>query len=162
VTPEQPDSLLVEMGLVSGVSVRGRLPLRGHRRVIDALNDVVDGAMRLTHSVMDQEKATSVAVVRRSEVAWIRPIEREPTGTNLEAVVAKRERSLIAYVGSCEIRATAYTFDQVRWTDFLQALGVRFFPVVNARVTTASSSFQAPFIALNAGCVAALLAIEDD
>jgi hypothetical protein len=45
--------------------------------------------------------------------------------------------------------------------DFLEALGGRFFPLTAAAISWGGHGIDAPFVAVNAGRIAALLALED-
>lgn len=155
-------SLLVEVGTGAGVRVRGRLTWLGGGRMVDLLNQWPEPVVTLAQPTLDSGERGASAVLPRHEIVWMRPLETERGYGDVLAHVKKVAKPVLLHAGPFQIRGLAHTFEGVRWSDFVLALGDHFFPLTQVVVgSTSMEQVEVPFLAVNAGRVTALVALEE-
>lgn len=155
-------NLLVEVGTGAGVRVRGRLAWLGGGRLVDVLNQWVDPVVTLAQPTLDSGERGVSAVLPRHEIVWIRPLEPERGYGDVLAHVKKIAKPVLLHAGPFQVRGLAHTFEGVRWADFVLGLGQQFFPLTKVVAGSASmEQVEVPFLAVNAGRVTALVALDE-
>jgi hypothetical protein len=163
----EADDLLVVLGLVSGAQVRGRLSRRGSDHLLDRLNNFSDPMLLLETAALAGPNRPR-AVVARSELAWVYPVEATAGERWTPAVVPLRRppsgappaaQAVLAHVGAFEIHGTPQVFHQVEWADFLLAGANegRFFALTDAHLAGPGTDLHLPLLMVNAARVAALV-----
>jgi hypothetical protein len=96
-------------------------------------------------------------VVARAELAWMCAADPSPAVDK-----TAHARTVLAHVGSFEVRGTVQALHPLRWDDFLLARSVDggFFALTDARITSPHLSLATSLLAVNAARVAALLALD--
>jgi hypothetical protein len=150
---------MVQVALVNGAVLQGRVTKGAQQRLTDVFNNMSEPFFGF--SLGSDPQASPSGVIRLSEVAWIRPLEDEPPSADQGMWIPKQARTVQIRAGVFDIIGTAHTLEMVRWNDFLTAAGRQLLSLNDVQVSGPRESFNAPFVAVNAPAVSALIALAD-